>query len=184
MSVPLPFSGDKVEHRQFHFFTRQKLPQVYTEQIRIDGIDMLKVNLSIRAGLNGIPVYIVIVQAHQNRLFAMDPELGSQTIRRGSFAGRTGACQHHSLGAPLTNHIRNLGIALFVERFVDADQFPDFSGIHQVIQVRNRFAFHQRAPAGTFIGNGPEMGHIHIGRNLIGILIVGIQEQEATLRRQ
>ena len=50
MSMPFPFSGFEVEAGQLHFFATENSGQILTEELRIQRIDMFKVQLAIRAG--------------------------------------------------------------------------------------------------------------------------------------
>ena len=69
---------------------------------------MLKVQRSVFAHRDRIPVQIVIIQAHQNRLLPVDSQLGGKTVRRGSLTGRAGTRQHHRFGSALADRVCNL----------------------------------------------------------------------------
>ena len=104
----------------------------------------------IRAGQDLIPIQIVIVQAHQNGLFAVDTQLCGQTVGRGGLTGRAWAGQHNGLCAPITDHIRDPGVILLVQSLIDPDQLSDAAGIHQIIQICNSLTIHKVAPFFSF----------------------------------
>ena len=183
VSAPLPLSCQEVEAGQLHFFSLQKFGKILTKQLRIQSIDMLQILLSIRPGRNLVSVKIVIIQTHQNRLFPVHPELGCQSVGRGGFSGGTWPGQHHSLGAALADHIRNLRIPLLMQGFVHPNQFPDSSGNCQIVQVGNRCAFHKTAPAFPFVENTEKPGHGGHLRAFFRLIGVGINQNKAPVRR-
>ena len=164
MSPPFPQSGLEIEGRQLHFFSCQQLRHILPEQLRINGIDMLQIQLPIRAGSDLIPVDIVVIQAHQDGLFSVNPQLSGQPVGGGRLAGGTGPRQHDCPGPPLTDHIRYLRIPLFVECLIHPDQLPDPAGGGQVIQICHCLALHQTAPPLSLIEYAEEIGHSrHLG---------------------
>ena len=66
---PLPLPGEEVEGRKLHFPARQQRRHVLPEQGAVNGVDMLQIQLAVRAGGNFVPVDVIVVQAHEHRLF-------------------------------------------------------------------------------------------------------------------
>ena len=181
---PFPFSGKEVEGRKLHFPARQQRRHVLPEQGAVNGVDMLQVQLAVGAGSDFVPVYVIVVQTHENGLFPMDAELGGKAVGRGRLARRTGASQQHSLRPPLAHLIGHLRKPLFVQGFVDADQLTDAAGIRQVVEVGHRLALHQLAPALALVEHAEKVGHRrHLGADL-RIAVVRVDEHKAAVRRE
>ena len=71
-----------------------------------------------------------------------------------------------------------------MKRFVDPNQLPDSSRGSQIVQIRHGSALHQLTPTLSLGKHAEEMGHFPKRGGHIGILIVGINEQESALRRK
>ena len=184
LAPPLPFSGEEVEGRKLHFPARQQRRHILPEQGAVNGVDMLQIQFTVRAGGNFVPVYVIVVQTHENGLFPMDAELGGKTVRRGCLARGAGASQQHGLRPPLAHLIGHLRKPLFVQGFVYADQLPDAAGIRQVVEVGHRLALHQLAPALALVEHAEKVGHRrHLGADL-RIAVVRIDEHKAAVRRE
>ena len=184
MSMPLPAACFEIEAGQLHFLTLQKLRHILPEKVAVQGVDMFQVDFPVGARGDLVPVDIIVIQAHENGLLAMDPQLGCQPVCRGGLSGGGWARQHDSSCTPLADHIRHLGIALFMEGFVDPDQLTDPAGSSQFIQVRHHFALHQLAPFFALGKDREEIGHGgHLGK-LIGLFIVRVHQDEAPVSGQ
>ena len=170
--MPLPTPLLKGKGRKLNLFTVQELSDLLTEQISIQRVDMLQIQFTVRTQGNLITVKIIIVQAHQNRLFTVDTQLGCQSIGRGGFSGRTGTCQHNHFCLALTDQISHLGIAFFVQSFINSNEFTNPTALHQQIQISCGFTLHQLTPAFTFIKNAQEMGHMLIVPYLLRVLVI------------
>ena len=147
LPVPLPFPGHKIKGWEHNLLPGKQRGNIRPEQGRVQGVDMLQIQLAIRAGGKFIPVDVIVIQAHEDGLFAMNPQLRGKAVGGSGFAGGAGSCQHHYSGFPLAHHICNLRNPLFVERLVDPNQLPDAAGAGLAVQIRHGAAFHQRAPA-------------------------------------
>ena len=113
----------------------------------------------------------------------MDPELGGQTVGGSGLAGGAGACQHDGLGVALADHVGDSGKLLLMEGFVDPDQLADAAGGRQIVQIRHRLTLHQLAPALALVEDVEEIGAFQIGGGLAGVSPVGVNEEEAVVRR-
>ena len=145
---------------------------------------MLQVQLAVGPGGNFVPVDVVIIQAHQNGLFPMHPELGGEPVGRGGFSGGAGTGQHDNSGLPLADHVRNLGKPLFMQGFIHTNQLPDASGLGLSVQVRHRLTFHQLSPMLSLRKDGKEIGTVLECGGLIGRQVVRVQQNEAILGRE
>ena len=142
LSPPLPAAGNEVEGRQRHLLPCQKLSHLLPEQSRVNGIDVLQIQLAVRPRGDFVPVDVIVVQAHEHGLLPVNPQLGRQPMGRGGLTGGTGACQHNRFRAPLANHIRDLRKPLFMKRLIHTNQLPDSAGSRQLVQIRRSFALH------------------------------------------
>ena len=125
--LPCPFSaaGNEIEAGKLYAFPCQQMGHILPEQSYVNGIDVLQIQLPIRAGGDFIPVNVVVIQTHEDWFFPMDTKLGRQAMGRSRLTGGTGACQHNRLRTTLADHVCHLRKPLFMQRFVHPDQFPD-----------------------------------------------------------
>ena len=140
---------------------------------------MLQVQLAVRPRGDPVPVDIVVVQAHEHGLLAVDPELDRQAVGRGGLSGGAGACQQHHLGAPGADQVRHLGEALLVEGLIHPDELPDAAGGGELVQVRHILAFHQAAPALSLGEHTEKLGHGAELRQAVRIQVIREDKQEA-----
>ena len=181
--VPYPPSCGKVKAGQRRGVPRQQAGNVLPEHLCVQRVDVLQIHRSIRPWKDFIPVDIIVIQAHENRLFPVDTELGCQAVGRGGLSGGAGPCQHHHLGIPLADHVRNLRNPLLVKGLVDTNQLMDAAGNRLLVQVGHGLAFHQGAPALSLRENREEIGAgLEFGGTLRG-KVVRIQENHAALCR-
>ena len=80
MALPFPLTGLEIKGGQFDCFTSEQCVQMCRKQIRIDGVDVLKVDFSIGARLNKISVQVLVIETHEDRLFTMNPQLRRKSI--------------------------------------------------------------------------------------------------------
>ena len=182
--MPLPFAGKEVKGRQADLLPLQKIPHILAEELAVDGVDVLQVQLAVGARGDFVPVDVIVIQAHEDGLLAVNPVLGSQAMGRGGLAGGAGPRQKHCLGPPGADHIRHLRKPLLMQCLVDPDQLPDFSGGCQLVQIRHVFAVHQAAPALALGEDAEKLGHgRQLGRS-VRFQLVRIDEEEASIRRE
>ena len=83
---PLTATCLEVKGGNLNLFTVKKRLDMLGEKLGVDGVDVLKVDLAVRAGLDLVTVDVVVVKAHENWLLAMDTKLGGESVRRGCLA--------------------------------------------------------------------------------------------------
>ena len=160
------------------------VPETRYYQIVRDGIDVLQIHLAVGAGGNFVPVNVVVIQAHEHRLFTVNPQLGCQTVCRGGFSRGAGPRQQHRLGAPGADHIRHLGKPLFMEGLVHPDQLPNSAGNRQLVEIRHIFALHQPAPPLPLGEDAKQLGHGRKPCQLVRLQLIGVHKEEAAVSRQ
>ena len=174
----------EAEGRKRRLAAGEQAGDILPEQLGIERIDMLQIYLAVRSGGEFLPVDVIVIQTHQDGLFAVHPKLDGQAVGSGGFAGGAGAGQHDHLGGTLAYHIRDLRNPLFMERLVDADQLPDAAGNRFLIQVGHRLAFHQRTPAFALGEDGEEIGAgLKFGSH-VRVQIVRVEQNHAALCRK
>ena len=152
---------------------------MYTEQLCINGVDMLKIHRAVRAGLKLISVDIIIVKAHKNGRFSMHSELCCQSVCRGGFARGAGACKHNCLCASFTYHICNFRELFFVQSLVYTYKLADLATPYVLVEIGYRFASHKLAPVLALSIYAEEVGTVVEHGYLIRILNVGKHQDEA-----
>ena len=183
VTLPLPAAGEEIEGGQFHFLSPQKPCHILPEQRRVQRVDVLQIEFPVRPGGDFVPVDVVIVQTHENRLFPMHPQLGCQPVGGGGFTGRAGPGQHDRFRAPLAHLIRDSGEVLLMQRLVDTDQLPNPPGNGQLVQIGHRLAFHQFTPALPLFKHAEEIRRIQTGRHAVRISVIRTDKQKSILRR-
>ena len=64
VAKPLTATLLEVEGGKLHLLTAEQRLEMLTEQLGVNGINMLKVNLAVGAGLDLVTVNVVVVKAH------------------------------------------------------------------------------------------------------------------------
>ena len=65
----------KAEGWKLNLLAVQQSLQMLTEKLGVNGVYMLQIHLAVGAGGNFIAVNVIIVQAHQNRMLAVNLQL-------------------------------------------------------------------------------------------------------------
>ena len=86
MTCPDSLSKLEAEGGNFYLLTLEKLLEVLSKKLGIDGIDMLKVELSVGTGSYFISIDIVIVKAHKNGCLSVNAKLSCKSVGACCFA--------------------------------------------------------------------------------------------------
>ena len=175
----LAFAPHKAEPGHLHFVSRQQLPQLAAQQRHVEGVDALQVHRAVRLPGQGVPVKVVVVQAHLHRAPSQHPQMDAKPARKGGFpAGGRPRHQHNPL-TPGHNLVGNGGNGLVMQRLVDADEGAHLMPGHQVVQVGGVEHAQNLAPSGRLAEHLQVLGPVHIGGGGIGLFRSGHQQHKA-----
>ena len=136
--------------------------RVFVKQLHVDGVQILEILGAVRPHGHEIPVEIVIVGSHVDRLLAVDPELGAQSVGESGLAGRGRPRDEDDALAAVNDLVRDMRDLLLLQRFGHLDDVVDLpgrdgaveGGAGEDIQLFRPLALHLESLVQVFIVHG------------------------------
>ena len=126
----------EIVFRQFHLLATEERIKLLVEQIEVQGIDALKIKITIFILRCLIPIHEVIIERNLQRLQSVYGKLDAQTLAGSSLARRRRTRQQYQLHPfAAGNLLGNLRQLLLLQRFADIDDIRSMSRIDSLVEV-------------------------------------------------